>query len=172
MKTRTQIIAELKRYFNVKELVCNHVFAKHGGKSWMFLSTPYLETLLFLRQDLLKVPMVCNTNTLKQRGLRCNLCQIVKDKSAINVSYLSAHVTGSGGDFSSSQMSAEQMRQLIKEHAVLLSQLTEAGFTPHTTTLTPQQIAIIVRFWGMPSLVSEMIKKNSYLAVPKMKKKI
>jgi hypothetical protein len=33
------------------------------------------------------------------------------------VSYLSAHVTGSGGDFSSSQMSAEQMRQLIKEHA-------------------------------------------------------
>lgn len=117
MKTRTQIIAELKRYFNVKELVCNHVFAKHGDKSWMFLSTPYLETLLFLRQDLLKVPMVCNTNTLKQRGLRCNLCQIVKDKSAINVSYLSAHVTGSGGDFSSAQMDAEQMRQLIKEHA-------------------------------------------------------
>lgn len=117
MKTRTQIIAELKRYFNVKELVCNHVFAKHGDKSWMFLSTPYLETLLFLRQDLLKVPMVCNTNTLKQRGLRCNLCQIVKDKSAINVSYVSAHVTGNGGDFSSAQISAEQMRQLIKEHA-------------------------------------------------------
>ena len=48
-------------------------------------------------------------------------------------------------------------RRTIKEHAVLLSQLTEAGFTPHTTTLTPQQIAIIVRFWGMPSLVSEML---------------
>ena len=64
------------------------------------------------------------------------------------------------------------LRRTIKEHAVLLSQLTEAGFTPHTTTLTPQQIAIIVRFWGMPAFASEMIKKNSYLAVPKMKKKI
>ncbi|WP_425459163.1 DUF4248 domain-containing protein [Bacteroides xylanisolvens] len=63
-------------------------------------------------------------------------------------------------------------RRIIKEHAVLLNQLTEAGFTPHTTTLTPQQIAIIVRFWGTPALVYEMIKKNSYLAVPKMGKKI
>ena len=41
-------------------------------------------------------------------------------------------------------------RRIIKEHAVLLNQLTEAGFTPHPTTLTPQQIAIIVRFWGTP----------------------
>lgn len=50
-------------------------------------------------------------------------------------------------------------RRIIKEHAVLLNQLTEAGFTPHTTTLTPQQIAIIVRFWGTPALVYEMIKR-------------
>ena len=44
-------------------------------------------------------------------------------------------------------------RRIIKEHAVLLNQLTEAGFTPHTTTLTPQQIAIIVRFWGTPAFI-------------------
>lgn len=42
---------------------------------------------------------------------------------------------------------------------VLLAGLTEAGSTLHTTTITPQQIAIFVRFWGMPTLVAELIKK-------------
>ena len=46
------------------------------------------------------------------------------------------------------------------------------GFTPHTQTLTPQQIAAIVRCWGTPALVYEMIKENPYLAIPKMRKKI
>lgn len=50
-------------------------------------------------------------------------------------------------------------RRILKEHVVLLAELTEAGSTLHTTTLMPQQIAILVRFWGMPTLVAESIKK-------------
>lgn len=114
---RQTIIAELKGFFHIKELVCNHTYAKFGERSWQFLDTELLETLLFLRRDLLKVPLVCNTSTLKQRGLRCNMCQIVKDKTAAGVSYLSAHVNGAGLDLSSAKMTAQQMRQLIIANA-------------------------------------------------------
>ena len=117
---RKQVIEELKQFFHIKELVCNHTFERFGEKSWQFLDTEYLETLLVLRTQILKVPMVCNTSSLKQRGLRCNICQVVKDKTLSNQIYLSAHVNGAGGDFSSQQMSAATMRQLIVEQQDLL----------------------------------------------------
>ncbi|WP_303013618.1 DUF4248 domain-containing protein [uncultured Bacteroides sp.] len=63
-------------------------------------------------------------------------------------------------------------RRVVNEQAALADELAEAGFSSRTSTLTPQQIAVIVRFWGMPGLVSEMVERNPYLIVPKMKKKI
>ena len=118
--TRTEIISSLKKYFKVKELVCSHVFKKHGERSWKFLATIYLHTLLVLRRDILKVPLVCNTATLTQRGLRCNLCDIVKEKTEDDIVYLSAHHLGIGGDLSSPEMTAEEMRQKIEEKQDLL----------------------------------------------------
>lgn len=118
--TRTEIISSLKKYFKVKELVCPHVLEKHGERAWMFLVTIYLHTLLVLRRDILKVPLVCNTTTLTQRGLRCNLCDIVKEKTEDDIVYLSAHHLGIGGDLSSPEMTAEEMRQKIEEKQDLL----------------------------------------------------
>lgn len=110
---RQEIIKELKNYFDIKELVCNHIYEKFGSQAWMFLSTPLLHTLLVLRTDILNIPMVVNTSSLKQRGMRCNMCPIVKGKTG---PYISAHVTGNGVDFSSSYKSAEEMRQIIKDN--------------------------------------------------------
>lgn len=118
--TRQEIISSLKKYFKVKELVCPHVLEKHGERAWMFLVTIYLHTLLVLRRDILKVPLVCNTTTLTQRGLRCNLCDIVKEKTEDDIVYLSAHHLGIGGDLSSPEMTAEEMRQKIEEKQGLL----------------------------------------------------
>lgn len=118
--TRTEIIEELKKYFKVKELVCPHVLENHGERAWMFLVTIYLHTLLVLRRDILQVPLVCNTTTLTQRGLRCNLCDIVKEKTEDDIVYLSAHHLGIGGDLSSPEMTAEEMRQKIEEKQDLL----------------------------------------------------
>ena len=118
--TRTEIISSLKKYFKVKELVCPHVFQKHGERSWKFLVTIYLHTLLVLRRDILKVPLVCNTTTLTQRGLRCNLCDIVKEKTDADIVYLSAHHLGIGGDLSSPQMTAQEMRRKIQMNEDLL----------------------------------------------------
>lgn len=64
------------------------------------------------------------------------------------------------------------LRRAIKEHASLLEELTEAGFTRKTTILTPKQILALVRQWGMPALVKENIDKNPYLSVPKRLGKI
>ena len=117
MNSRRMLVDELKKYFNIKELVCNHVYEKYGERAWMLFDVMALRLLLVLRRDILKVPMVCNTATMKQRGLRCNMCEIVKEKTS---AYVSAHVTGKGFDFSSPAMSAEEMRLKVSECVDLL----------------------------------------------------
>lgn len=115
--TREQILSEIRKYFDVEELVCNHTYAKWGVQSWQFLDTDYLHALLVIRRDILKKPMWCNSKTKHQRGLRCNRCEMVRGKSSV---YLSAHVLGKAGDFDVTGMTAEQARQKIKENAHLL----------------------------------------------------
>ena len=109
---RSTIINELKKYFNLSELVCPHIFNKYGDTSWMFLSTQKLHTLLVLRTDIFNKPMVINTNSAKQRGMRCNLCEIVKQKTTV---YESAHCNGMGFDITVIGMSAEEARNEIKK---------------------------------------------------------
>jgi hypothetical protein len=110
---REDIIRELKQYFEVGELVCDHILARFGEASWQFLDTDYLYCLLILRRDIIGLPMTSNTHRLgiHQRGMRCNQCDIVKDKAN---AYLSAHVLGKGGDFTIHGMTAEAARQRIK----------------------------------------------------------
>ena len=114
---RNEIIEALKQYFNVKELVCPHCFERWGEKSWQFLDTMWLWCLLIIRRDILKAPMSCNLGTYTQRGLRCNLCEMVKIKVKL---YLSSHLFGKAGDFTVKGMTAEQARKKIIESASLL----------------------------------------------------
>lgn len=115
--TRQQIITEIKRYFKIDELVCNHIYDKWKDASWQFLDTDFLHVLLVLRRDILKAPMICNNVAMKQRGLRCNRCDIVRNKKSV---YMSAHVLGKGGDFTVKGMTAEDARKKIKANAHLL----------------------------------------------------
>ena len=119
---RNEIIKELKKYFNIKELVCPHTYKRYGESSWKFLDTESLETLLVLRTKILCVPLICNNYSinLTQRGLRCNLCELTKEKTLKNTLYISAHSNGKGFDLTSPEMTAEEMRQKIKENAHLL----------------------------------------------------
>lgn len=117
--TRTEITSQVRQFFDVDELVCNHTCTKWGDKSWQFLDTSFLHTLLVIRRDILKVPMYCNHYKAGtyQRGLRCNMCNLVKTKGSV---YLSAHILGKAGDFTVQGMTAEQARQKIKSNAHLL----------------------------------------------------
>ncbi len=122
--TRQQIISELKKYFDIRELVCPHTFKRFGNNSWQFLDTEILHVLLVLRQDILKTPLTINDyhrgDSHTQRGLRCNLCQLVKDKTAQGEIYLSAHVNGAGLDLIAKGITAEQTRKKIESFKSLL----------------------------------------------------
>lgn len=115
--TRDELIAKVKVYFNVKELVCKHVWQKFREQSWQFISTELLSTLYTLRYEVVKQPMIVNTwassGTLSQRGLRCNMCQLVADKTSV---YMSAHSLGKAIDFHVNGMAAESVRKLIKDN--------------------------------------------------------
>jgi hypothetical protein len=116
---RQQLIAEIKdkRYFKIQELVCRHVFDQYGEQAWRFLTTEFLHTLLVIRRDILQKPMVCNnwhnSGSFSQRGLRCNLCQIVSNYTKKNQLTTMPHVVGAGGDFTVSGMTAQESRTKI-----------------------------------------------------------
>lgn len=125
--TRQQIIQRLSKYFDIQELVCPHTYQKFSDKSWQFLDTEILHTVLVLREDILKVGMICNDYKFggksTQRGLRCNICPLCKDKTLKNQIYLTAHANGAGMDFVfgvKSGMTAAKARQLIKANKHLL----------------------------------------------------
>lgn len=120
--TRQEIINKVKKYFDIRELVCPHTFNKWGEKSWQFLVTNQLETILFTR-ELLKVGMTCNNyhigGSRTESGLRCNICSIPKGNTMKNNSYLSAHCLGAGNDFVFSNITAEEAREIIRKNVHL-----------------------------------------------------
>lgn len=59
------------------------------------------------------------------------------------------------------------LRRSIAEHACLLKDLTDQGYTTRTAHLTPVQIGILLSYWGMPDHVKDMTVKNPYLLVSK-----
>lgn len=117
MIDRDKIIRELHNYFQVSELVCEHTHSKWGERSWQFLDTNYLACLLVMRRDIIQAPMTCNHDGAKQRGLRCNRCDLVKNKSSV---YLSSHILGKAGDFTIKGMTAMEARSRIRNNAHLL----------------------------------------------------
>lgn len=118
MKTnRDEIIRELHRYFQVSELVCDHTHSKWGERAWQFLDTAFLHNLLVIRRDILQVPMTCNHAGANQRGLRCNRCELVAEKSSV---YLSSHILGKAGDFTVQGMTAQEARSRIRDNAHML----------------------------------------------------
>lgn len=114
--TRDEILREIKKFFDIDELVCDHTYAKWGEKAWQFLDTYALWCLLIIRRDIVKMPMYCNGRNAHQKGLRCNMCDLVKSKKQV---YLSSHIFGKAFDLTCPGMKAEKMRELIKANANL-----------------------------------------------------
>ena len=124
---RAEILEGIKKYFDIEELVCNHLleyYKNNPERCWDFLDTGFLANLLAIRRDIIQKPMYCNNHKkgVHQRGIRCNLCELVKEK---NRPYLSGHVLGKAGDFSvegvSDTQHMDRVRQRIKLLPVALS---------------------------------------------------
>ena len=123
--TRQRIIQEIKAngYFIIQELVCKHTFQRFGDKAWQFLDTELLHTLLVIRKAINKPIYINNWDgggSFSQRGLRCNVCQLSKNKTGKNLSYLSSHCNGAGVDCDVKGMTAQEVRNWISENQVVL----------------------------------------------------
>lgn len=104
-------------YFSIKELVCKHVYERYGENAAMFLDDKLIETLNVIREQILCAPMTVNNwhagGNFTQRGLRCNICELVKSKTDAGKLYLSAHMLGKAVDCNVEGMTAEEARRLI-----------------------------------------------------------
>lgn len=114
---------QAKDYFSIKELVCGHLYGRDREKCWAYLDPRLLDVLTFIRQGLgraITVNTWHNGGRYSQRGIRCNLCTLVKSRAANGVLYFSAHMQGMAVDFDAAGMSAEAVRKWIAAHAVEL----------------------------------------------------
>lgn len=120
---RSKLMAELVKYFDIKELVSEAVFKRYGERAWRFFDTEALEVLLWVRVRIGK-PMYINNwhrgGKLSQRGLRTNVDSIFKRMFRRNRLYLSGHVFGKAFDFDVEGWKAEDVRDWIEEHAAEL----------------------------------------------------
>lgn len=129
----------IKTYFDLEELICPHVSASFGEKAWSFLDPRLLQTVYIIRHGIGQ-PMYINDwsygGTFTQRGLRCNICQLVKDKTEADTVYMTAHGQGEAVDFHIKGMTANEARLWIVRNQVLLPHpiRLEVGFNPHGLT--------------------------------------
>lgn len=152
--SRNDLINKLKNNFNIKELICEHCYNKFGETAWQFLSTELLSTLYTLRYIIFNKPIIINTwykgGQFSQRGLRCNKCQLVKDKEFV---YISAHVLGNAIDFNVQGLTSDEVNKIIKqnvdkfEYPIRLESNT-SGWS-HVDTYQPYQSEVkLIEFNG------------------------
>lgn len=105
---------------SVKEVVCPHMYEKYGDNAIRFVDPMLIQVLDVIRNKILKCPITINNGTWKQRGFRCNICQLVADKTKAGKMYLSGHNLGKAIDFSCKTYTVQQVHDLIKKNANLL----------------------------------------------------
>ncbi len=104
------------KFFNIKELVCPHVYERFGDEAWSFLDERLLNTLYTIRLYLDK-PIIVNNwakgGSYSQRGLRCNVCPLVKEKTSLEKVYVTAHLQGKAIDFHVPGLTSDEVRDFI-----------------------------------------------------------
>lgn len=116
-------MSKIQDYFKIEELVCPHIYGKFGLYAWQFFDHRLLDTLLVIREKIAKPIYVNNWDMggdFSQRGFRCNICPLVKEKTSLEKLYVTAHSQGMGVDFDVKGMSAEEVRKWIKDNQILL----------------------------------------------------
>lgn len=113
----------IQDYFHAKEVVCPDVYDKFGLYSWQFFDHRLLDVMLVIREKT-GLPIVVNNwgkgGNLTQRGLRCNLCPIPKEKTMLEKLYLSAHDFGMAWDFNVVGQTVEETHKWIVDNQILL----------------------------------------------------
>ena len=113
----------IQTYFDLEELVCKHVYDKYGDIAWSWFDPRFLETIYWIREKM-NTPMFANDyaygGKITQRGLRCNICQLVKDATEKERVYMTSHLRGQAGDFIFQGMVAKEVREWIMKKSLFL----------------------------------------------------
>ena len=112
----TIIQQQVSHFFDIKELVCPHVYERFDDEAWNFLDERLLNTLYTIRLYLDK-PIIVNNwakgGSYSQRGLRCNVCPLVKEKTSLEKVYVTAHLQGKAIDFHVPGLTSDEVRDFI-----------------------------------------------------------
>lgn len=116
-------MATIKDYFGIKELVCPHVYDKFREQAWQFFDPRLLDVMLVIREKT-GLPIVVNNwgkgGNLTQRGLRCHLCPMMKEKTRLEKLYMTAHSFGMAWDFNVVGQTVEETHRWIVNNQILL----------------------------------------------------
>lgn len=110
-------------YFELKELVCPHVYKRFGEIAYQFFDSRLLLTVDKIREHIGKPIFVNNWDSggqFDERGFRCIRCSLVKQAIKENRLYVSPHMTGQGVDFDVEGLVAEEVRQWIINNQKIL----------------------------------------------------
>lgn len=102
------------KHFEIYELVCPDVYERDGNSAFRYFRPVLLDFLDWLRETLNRPVYVNNWywgGNMSQRGLRCNMCNLVKNSKGL---YLSAHIIGAGVDFNVKGMSPDEVRTWLQ----------------------------------------------------------
>jgi len=105
-----EIFMKKAKHFAIPELVCRDVYDRDGENAWRYFRPVVIDFLDWIREEWGR-PITVNDwlwgGAETQRGLRCNLCQLVKKKETL---YVSAHMLGAGIDFNIKAINPEGVR--------------------------------------------------------------
>lgn len=110
-------------YFDIPQLVCEHVYDKYGLIAWQFFDIRLLVTIEKIREYLNK-PMIINDwqthGGFSQRGLRCPQCDLMKAVYQSSELFMDPHAFGQAVDFDVTGLVAEEVRQWIVKNQNIL----------------------------------------------------
>lgn len=61
-----------------------------------------------------------------------------------------------------------RFRQEVAQTPEMLEELQKTGYTPHAIELSPLQIGIVAKYWGMPAEVTSLLIEQRSLRVLKL----
>lgn len=101
------------KHFELYELVSKQVYDKYGATAWQFFDPRLIENLDWIRETINK-PITINDwfwgGNFDERGLRCNMDEMMVAKTNKKLIYCSPHPLGQGADFDVEGMLAKNVR--------------------------------------------------------------
>lgn len=104
------------RNFKIHELVCPDIYKRDKELAWRYFRPELIDFIDWFRERIDRPVYINNWfwgGDKTQRGYRCNLCHIVREKKIL---YASAHMLGAAVDFNVKDVHPNQVREYLRDN--------------------------------------------------------